>query len=87
LQTLECIIGFYVIALGACVRVWAYALLFMLRILGQMSSWWSKASMSYLRFIFLAPLVLPLLSSIFKNTHNHKITKNIFIINIGSKTK
>jgi len=34
LQTLECIIDFYVIALGACVRVWVYVLLFMLRSLG-----------------------------------------------------
>jgi len=45
MQTLECIIGFYVIALGACVRVWAYALLFMLRILGRRSSWLSNATM------------------------------------------
>jgi len=34
LQTLECIIGFYVIALGAWVRVWAYVFTFMLRSLG-----------------------------------------------------
>jgi len=34
LQTLECIIGFYVIVLAACVRAWVFASLFMLRSLG-----------------------------------------------------
>jgi len=28
LQTIECIIGFYVIVVGACVRVWVYAFYF-----------------------------------------------------------
>jgi len=51
-QTVACILGFYVIVLGACVRVCVYAS-YLIPSLGQWTLWWSSIATKYLRFIFL----------------------------------
>ena len=80
---------FFVIALGACVRV---CLPFMLGSLGQRSSWWSNTTMRYLRFIFLLRQFhfLVQLNLKKRTTKSMQITrsqKHFFTINLDSQNQ